>query len=308
MFPFRFAASIPSAPSLAEWLARVRETEALGFDLVAMPDHIGELFTPFEALMAAASVTDRVGLGTLVLNNDFRHPAFVARQAAMLQEFCGGRFELGLGAGHAHTEYAELGLPFDEAKVRVARLSEAVPIVRDLLAGETVDVAGEHYTLTGHRTFPVPAVRPRIMVGGNGRRLLRMAAREADIIGFTGLGKTLEDGQHHAASGFAAAEVDGRVALVREAAGDRFDALELNVLVQVVRITEDRESTAAELATRIPGLTPAEILDTPFILLGTAAEIAAQVRRNRERWGFTYVSTFWQNVPALAEVIPLLRP
>ncbi len=307
MHAFRFGASISSAPTLNEWLARVREAEALGFDTVSVADHVGELFPPFEALMAAAGATERIGLGTLVLNNDFRHPAFVARQAAMVHEFSGGRLELGLGAGHAFTEYAELGLPFDEAKVRVDRLCESVPIIRQLLAGETVDFAGEHYSLTNHRIYPVPAAPPPLLVGGNGRRLLRLAAREADIVGFTGLGQTLSDGQRHAASGFAASEVDGRVALVREAAGDRFARLELNVLVQVVRITPDRESAAAEVATRIPGLTPAEILDSPFILLGTAAEIAAQVRQNRERWGFSYLSTFWQNVPAMAEVIPLLR-
>lgn len=307
MRPFRFGVSLSSAPSLTEWLARVREAEALGFDAISVADHLADSLPPFEALVAAAGVTTRATLGTLVLNNDFRHPALVARQAAMVHALSGGRFELGVGAGHAFLEYAEIGMPFAPAAERVARLSEAVPLIRRLLSGETVNAAGEHYTLAGHRLALATELRPRLLVGGNGSHLLRMAAREADIVGFSGLGKTLADGQRHLATGFSAAAVDGRVALVREAAGTRFAELELNVLVQLVTITTDREALAQDLSGRIAGLTAAEAMDSPFLLFGTAAEIADQVRRNRERWGFSYLSTFWANAPAMAEVIPLLR-
>lgn len=170
-----------------------------------------------------------------------------------------------------------------------------------------VSFQGEYYTVVNHRVYPVPGVRVPLLVGGNGRGILRLAARQADIVGFTGLGQTLPDGQRHATTGFAAEKVDERVALVRAAAGERVDGLELNVLLQVVRISTDREATARDLAQRMPGLTPAEILDSPYLLFGTAAEMADQLRQRRERWGFSYFSTFWTNAKALAEVMPLLR-
>ena len=125
MRSFRFGVSVSNAASAAEWRSIAREAERVGFDVFSVADHIGELYSPFEALMAAAGVTERIHLSTLVLNNDFRHPAFVARQAAMLQEFSDGRFELGIGAGHAQPEYEELGLPFDPSTVRVAHCSRA---------------------------------------------------------------------------------------------------------------------------------------------------------------------------------------
>lgn len=307
MRAFRFGVSVSTASSIGEWQDIARSAERMGFDVLSVADHIGGLYSPFEALMAAAAVTDRIHLSTLVLNNDLRHPALVARQAALLQEFSGGRFELGLGAGHAAREYAEIGLPFDPPAVRVARLGEAVALIGRLLSREAVTLTGEHYSLVNHRVFPVPSVAVPIMVGGNGRQLLRLAATGADIVGFTGLGRTLADGQAHATTGFSAASVDGRVALVREAAGHRFVDLELNVLVQMVRPSSDREATARELARRMPGLAAEEVLDSPFLLFGTPEEIAAQLRRGRERWGFTYFSTFWAGAEPLAEVIPLLR-
>jgi hypothetical protein len=136
---------------------------------------------------------------------------------------------------------------------------------------------------------------------------MRLAAEQAEIAGFTGLGKTLPGGLRHAPSGFAAAMVDERLALVRDAAGARFDQLELHVLVQVVRISRVRQATAEDLAKRMPGMTPAEVLESPYLLFGTAPEIAAQIQQARERWGFSYFSTFRASSNALAEVIPLLR-
>lgn len=306
MGEFRFGVSAFNADSAENWRERARNAEALGFDVFSVPDHIGAIYSPFEALMAAAQATESIHLAPLVLNNDFRHPALVARQAAMLQEFDGGRFELGMGAGHAFPEYAELGIPFDRGPVRADRLGESLRIIRGLFDGETVSFSGTYYQVTGHSLFPAPAKRIPLMAGGNAPRLLRHAAKYADIISISGLGKTLEDGQRHDPSGFFPAAVAQRVALIREAAGDRFANIELNALVQSVIVTGAREETAAKLSPRF-GLPVDAILETPYLLIGTHEEMAAQLRSRRERWGFSYFSTFWQNAEALAPVIALLK-
>jgi probable F420-dependent oxidoreductase len=306
MKPFRFGVTAPGANDGADWREQARRVEGLGFDVLTVADHIAELWSPFSALAAAAEATTRLRVGTLVLNNDFRHPAIVAREAATLDALSGGRFELGLGAGHSRPEYEAIGLPFDPAGVRVARLAESVHVVRRLFRGEAVSFAGEHYTLREHALFPVPAAAPRILVGGNGRRLLELAAREADIVGFTGIGRTLADGQRGETTGFAAERVDERVALVRQAAGDRFSALELHALVQAVVETDDREAGAQRVGQRT-GLTAEEVLGSPFLLVGSPAQMGDDLRYRRERFGISYYSVFWHSLEAMAKVIALLR-
>ena len=208
--PFRFGLQVPRTDSRAALLAVGRRAEELGFDTVVVADHVVEgLLAPLAALAALAGATTRVRLGTLVLNNDWRHPALLAREAATLDLLSEGRLELGVGAGHAAPEYAEVGLPFDPPAARVARLEELVGILRRLFDGETVSVDGASYHLAEHRLFPVR--RPRLLVGGNGDRVLRLAAREADIVGFTGLGRTRADGQTHDVA-WDEASVDAKVA------------------------------------------------------------------------------------------------
>lgn len=306
MREFRFGVSAFDADSAQGWREKARRAEALGFDVFSVPDHIGAIYSPFEALMAAVEATETIRLAPLVLNNDFRHPALVARQAAMVQELSGGRFELGIGAGHAFTEYAELGIPFDRGPVRADRLGESLRIIRELLDGESVTFSGAYYQVTSHSLFPKPFVQIPLMAGGNAPRLLRHAARFADIISISGLGKTLDDGQRHDPSGFLPAAIDQRIALIRETAGERFASIELNALVQAVIVTADRAGTAEKLSPRF-GLPVEAILDTPYLLIGTHEEMAAQLRVHRERWGFSYFSTFWPNAEALAPVNALLK-
>ncbi len=307
MRSFRFSIGLPQTDSRDELRAFARKAEQLGFDLLTTPDHLLDLLPPFAALACAAEATTSIRLATLVLNNDLRHPAMTAREAAALQALSGGRFELGIGAGHARPEYESIGLPFEPPAVRVARLSESVSLIKQLFAGDPVTASGDHYTLTAHHLYPRPAVRPPILIGGNGRSLLRLAAREADIVGFTGLGRTLPDGQRHEPAGFAAERVAERLALVREAASDRFEALELNALVQFVTVTDDRAATAEVIAKGVPPLTPGDILGSPFLLLGTPEQMAHDLRARRERFGISYYSFFAPALDAVARVIPLLR-
>jgi probable F420-dependent oxidoreductase len=302
MHPFRFGVSSASTTDRADWVEKARRVEDLGYDVLSLSDHLLEVLQPFVAMTIAAEATSRLRVGTLVLNNDLRHPVLLAREAATLDLLTGGRLELGLGAGHSEPEYREAGLSFDPAAVRVARLEESVRIVKALLAGEEVHHRGEHYRIDGHRGHPPPVQQPHppILLGGYGRRLLRLAAREADIVGFTGAGRTLADGQRHEVTGFAPAAVEERVALVRATAGERLPGIEFHALVQRVIITDDRDAAAAEVAAHLPGLTPADVIGTPFILVGSVDEIVDELVERRERLGFSYYTVFEHGRDAFA--------
>jgi len=308
MTPFRFGVNVRTAASRAEWADKARKVEALGYAVLLVPDHLAELLAPLPALAAAAAATTRLRVGTAVLNNDFRHPALLAREAATLDVLSDGRLELGLGAGHMQSEYEQAGLAFDPGATRVERLGEAVVILKRLLEGESVTFAGRHYRVTGHSIHPRPVQRPRppVFIGGNAPRLLTLAAREADIVGLTGIAFR-HGGKEPDVSDFRAAVVDERVRLVRETAADRFDRLELTALVQRVVVTDDRRKAAEELATgRWARLTPDEILASPYALVGTADQMVDDLRVRRERWGISYVMTHEPFMDALAPVVARL--
>jgi probable F420-dependent oxidoreductase len=308
MTPFRFGVNVRTAASRAEWADKARKVEALGYAVLLVPDHLAELLAPFPALAAAAAATTRLRVGTAVLNNDFRHPALLAREAATLDVLSDGRLELGLGAGHMQSEYEQAGLAFDPGATRVERLGEAVVILKRLLEGESVTFAGRHYRVTEHSIHPRPVQRPRppVFIGGNAPRLLTLAAREADIVGLTGIAFR-HGGKEPDVSDFRAAVVDERVRLVRETAAERFDRLELTALVQRVVVTDDRRKAAQELATgRWARLTPDEILASPYALVGTVDQMVDDLRARRERWSISYVMTHEPFMDALAPVVARL--
>jgi probable F420-dependent oxidoreductase len=289
MRAFRFGVNMRTSASAAEWADRARKLEDQSYSTLCLPDHLAPMLAPLPALAIAAAATRRLRVGTMVLNNDFRHPTVLAREAATLDLLSDGRLELGLGAGHMKSEYDEAGLTFDRGAVRVARLAEAVVIVKRLFDGEPVTFHGQHYRLTGHSVHPRPVQRPRppIFIGGNGPRLLALAAAEADIVGFTGI-TFARGGAAPDFSGFRAADVDARVGLVRETAGARFDRLELNALLQRVIVTDDRRAAAQELCQRWTALSMEDILGSPFVLLGSVDEIVADLEARRARWGLSY--------------------
>ena len=308
MRPFRFGVNVRTAGSAAEWAEKARRVERLGYSMLLVPDHLTDLLAPFPALATAAAATTRLRVGTAVLNNDFRHPVLTARESATLDVLSDGRFELGMGAGHMRSEYGQAGLSFDPGATRVERLGEAVVIAKRLLEGETVTFAGRHYHVTGHTIHPHPVQRPRppIFIGGNAPRLLEVAAKEADIVGLTGIAFR-RGGTDPDVSDFRAAIVDQRVAFVREAAGARIERLELSALVQRVIVTDDRRKAAKELATgRWATLAPDDVLATPYVLIGTIDEMVDQLRARRERWGISYVMTHEPFMDALAPVVARL--
>lgn len=286
--PFRFGLQTFGASSKQEWCDHARRAEDAGFDTILVADHVADgVLSPIAALTVMADATTRLRVGTLVLNNDFRHPSLLAREAATLDLLSDGRLELGLGAGHSAPEYTEIGCTFDPPSVRVDRLDESVRLIRRLFAGETVTIAGEHYDVRDHRLFPHR--RPALLVGGNGDRVLRLAAREADIVGFTGLGRTRPDSQQHETE-WTDDQIDRKVALVRETAAGRIEQVELNALVQYTEITDERRDVAERLAQHIGG-DPDDMLTAPFMLIGSLDEIVGQVERARDRWGITYFVT-----------------
>jgi probable F420-dependent oxidoreductase len=305
--PFRFGVNVRTAGSAAEWADKARKVERLGYSVLLVPDHLAELLAPFPALAAAAASTTRLRMGTAVLNNDFRHPVLLAREAATLDVLSDGRFELGLGAGHMRSEYEQAGLTFDAGATRVGRLAEAVVIVKELLEGKPVSFTGRHYRVSDHTIHPRPVQRPRppMFIGGNAPRLLQLAAGQADIVGLTGIafrrGGTAPD-----VSDFRAAVVDERVRLVREVAGERLERVELNALVQRVIVTDDRRGAAQELSARWPSLTADEILASPYVLVGTVDQIVDDLRARRDRWGISYIMTHEPFTDALAPVVARL--
>jgi probable F420-dependent oxidoreductase len=286
--PFRFGVSVRRAESRADWREKARRAEALGYSVFLVPDHLADIMPPWVALAVAAEAAPTMRVGTFVLNNDLRHPALVAREAAALDLLTDGRLELGLGAGHMEAEYDQIGLRFDPSAVRVERLGEAIAIVKRLLAGEEVTFTGAHYRLAGHRVSPTPVQRPRppLLLGGNSRRLLDLAGREADIVSFLGFSHR-SGGREFDFGAFGEDGTAARIDIVRNAAGSRFGELMLNAVVQRVVVTDNDRSAAADLAADAK-LSVDEVLDSPYLLVGSVGAIADGLRARHERHGFTY--------------------
>jgi probable F420-dependent oxidoreductase len=287
--PFRFSLQVPRARSRKEWVELARRAEDTGFDMIVTADHLGAP-APLVPLAVAAEATERLRIGTMVLNNDFYRPSLLARDVATLDLLSDGRMELGLGAGHARPEYERAGIPFDPPGRRVERLAESVTLLRRLLDGEAVTEQGEHYDLRAESVAPRPVqARLPLLVGGGGDRVHGIGARLADGVGFTGLGRTLDDGHHHEPAGFAPGRVDEQVAHVRRAAGDRIEAIELQVLVQAVVVTKDPVRAAEDLiGERLGSMSVEDVLATPYLMVGTEWELIDRLIERRERWGFSH--------------------
>jgi len=301
--PFRFGVSVHGSKSRAEWRDIARQAEALGYSTLLLPDHLGDQLSPIPALVAAADATRMLRVGSLVFDNDFRHPVMLAKEAATLDVLSGGRLELGVGAGWLKPEYERAGIPFERASVRIARMEEAIRIVKGLFADGPVDFAGRYYTISGLEGFPKPVQRPHppLHIGGGGQRLLSVAAREADIIGF--LPRARPDGQGQDITDATPQALEQKITWVREAAGARFADLELGILVAQVLTTEDREQAAHLIASTLARgfkVSTDVILQAPYLLLGTVDQMCEDLLARRERYDISYISVFEQSMETLA--------
>jgi probable F420-dependent oxidoreductase len=229
----------------------------------------------------------------------------LARDAATIDVLSGGRFELGLGAGWLRAEYDQTGIPFDAPGTRVERLEEAVTIIKGLLAGERVTFAGRHYTITDLEGRPAPVQRPHppLAIGGGGRRTLSLAAREASIVGL--VLRARRDGGGLELADLSAAATREKLEWVRAGAGERFDSLELNALIQAVAVTDQRSAAVDQLASRFKTSRDV-VLETPYLLVGTVEEICETLRERRERYGISYLTVFERDMEAFAPVVARL--
>jgi probable F420-dependent oxidoreductase len=308
---FGLTTALPRDGAAAREFAQ--RVEAAGIDVLTFADHLAPAVAPFSGATAAAAVTSRLHVGTLVLNNDFRHPVETAREAVGVATVSDGRFELGIGAGHMKSEYDAAGIPFDDGSTRVSRLVESVTVLRALLHGDEVDFDGDHYRVhaAAGEIVAAPVHRVPILIGGNGTRVLQLAGRIADIVGFAGISHN-RDATRVRLSHFDGAGLADRIGVVREAAGERFAQIELNALIQAVVVTTDRQRAAAELAAAF-GADPETLLCSPFVLLGTHEQMAEQLLARRREFGIGYWTVFDElpgresALPDISEVIALLR-
>ncbi|MGH9178342.1 MAG: TIGR03621 family F420-dependent LLM class oxidoreductase, partial [Acidimicrobiales bacterium] len=301
--PFRFGAQFASAADGRTWRERAKAAEDLGYATFWMPDHLDDQWGPLVGLTAAAAATTTIRIGALVFDNDFRHPAVLAKEMATLDLVSEGRLELGIGAGWLASDYVAHGLAFDPPHTRVERLEEAVQVVKGLWSGQPATFDGHHYRLDRASGWPRPvqAPHPPIMVAGGSRKVLGVAAREADIVGFN---TSLAAGAvgPDAARSALAARFHERVAWVKEAAGDRFDELELQCNTAFCLVGVDRWATARAVAPGF-GITPEEALDVPIALVGSVDEICATLERRREEFGFSYWAVPGDAFEAFAPVV-----
>jgi probable F420-dependent oxidoreductase len=274
--------------SAAIFRERAAVLEEIGFGSFSVGDHLPH-YPPLAACVAIAEGTERARVGPLVLNNDFRNPSVLAREAVAVSELSGGRFELGLGAGYARREYVWSGVRYDPGHVRIARLGEAAAILAGLLAGEEVTFRGEHYTVEADSLRDRPHRVP-LLIGGNSPEVHAIAARHADILNLIGLsprrGGTVED-----LSDFSTGALDRQLHALGGLERDVGGELERHVLVQWHHVTNDREE-AAEQAAKTLGVPPSVALDSPYVLIGSPAEIAAQLLDHHARFGITRWTVF----------------
>jgi len=309
---FRFSCNVFAIRSRQSFAAYCRAAQDRGYDVVFAPDHLGSP-APFPALVAAAEATERLRVGTLVLNIGFWNPHLLAREVATVDALTDGRLELGLGAGHMKWEFDAAGIAWPSFSARVDRLAATIDELERLFTS-----GGYPERRQLRELYDLPAAAPvqrsgfngsgpPLIIGGTNDRVLALGARRAQTVAVAGALQVpgQPPGTLQLASSAQAAQ---KVQLIREQAGERLADLELNVLVQVVAVTDDRSATAEKLvAEHLGELTPDELLATPFVLIGTVKQIAERLRENREQFGFSFITVHEPFAEAFAPVIEELR-
>ncbi|HEY6202190.1 MAG TPA: TIGR03621 family F420-dependent LLM class oxidoreductase [Candidatus Limnocylindria bacterium] len=300
--PVRFATQTGGAPSAQEWTDRAKRLEALGYDTLAVVDHmIGGVWAALPALAVVAAVTQRLRVGTLVVDNDFRNPVVFARECATLDVLSSGRFELGIGAGWLDRDYQSTGIPCDRGRVRVARLAEAVTLMKRLFTEDQVTFAGDFYKVEKAECRPKTAQRPHppFLIAGGGPEILALAGREASIVaivpaGFTGAGAPPPER-------FTLETMREQIGVVRRAAGARFGEIELSMYLDCV-LTDDREKTIAEVAEK-GRVAPDVVQNNPYRGIGTLQQIRDHIVRLRDAIGVTYFCLRGPDVESLGPIV-----
>lgn len=283
--PFRFGVQNRTLGPRDAWLETLRRIEAAGFDTYVLMDHFVRGLDPIAGLGAAATATTTLRLGTMVVSNDFRHPAVLAKAMATVDVLSGGRVEIGIGAGWLREEYDQAGIPFDRPGTRIDRMVEAVHLMKRAFTEERMTFEGEHYRTEALDLVPKPVQQPYppFVIGGGSKRILSVAAREANVVNITT--RAMPDGSKDVAD-MTPERLDTKIGWVRDAAGDRFDEIELASTVSDVIVTDDRMGEASRMAKSF-GVTAEDVLASPHALIGTVEQMAEDLHERRERYGFS---------------------
>lgn len=299
---FRFAVQTSRGHSREEWVTKARKIEDLGYSALLIPDHFEDQLAPVPALTAAAMATSTLRLGGLLFDNDYRHPVVFAKEMATLDLLSDGRVEVGIGAGWMRSDYDASGIAYDPPGTRIGRYAEALTILRGIFGGGHLDFRGKHYTITNYNGLPKPVQDPLpIMAGGGGRRVLSLAARTADIVA---VNFNLAPGAVNREVMLTgdATSTEEKMRWIREAAGPRFDDLELNVTVFVSIVTDQRDDVLGRVAQGF-GLPPEDALQSPHLLIGSVDQIVDALQERRERYGFSYIALSGDGYEAMAPVV-----
>lgn len=312
--PFRFGVINQSMTTAAAWRDQARKAEALGFSTFLIRDHLvadhfGPQFAPFSALATAAAAASTIKLGTYMIDNDFRHPAVLAKEAATLDVLSDGRFELGLGAGWLSSEYVKSGISFDPAPVRLARMEESIGILKGLFSGEPATFNGNYFQVVDLQNYPPTTSGGPLplVIGGGKRRILQLAGRHADTVGImtstltTTFSPTANPEERRTAG------VRARLDWVREGAGERFLQIELSTGPDMI-VTDAKASRVDRFIAENDwsGLTPADIDDMPLVQIGSIDAIAGGLRRVRDEFGFSYFVISDAEMDELAPLVACL--
>jgi len=274
--------------------------------VLTMPDHFTDQLAPMPALMSVADATTKLRVGALVWDNDYKHPVVLAKELATMDLLSDGRLELGIGAGWMISDYEQSGIPYERAGLRIDRMIEGIDVMKGCFAQGAFSYAGKHYTITNYDGLPKPiqAPCPPILIGGGGKRVLTYAAQVADIIG---INATMSAGAvgPEAISTMTAEAVDGKVDIIRETAGDRFNHVEMNIRAFLVNITDDAAGAISRLAAGM-GVEESMVAETPFALMGPPSKLIEDLIARRERWGFSYVIVGGEDIEKFAPVVAAL--
>jgi len=304
--PFRFSSPIGDMTTGPMLRDHVRRLEDIGYSTVTIADHFDSQLGPITALMAAADATTTMRVASLVFCNDYRHPVVLSKEAATLDLLSDGRFEFGLGAGWKESDYDQAGMTYDPAPDRVDRMEEALTIIRGMWSPGTVTFTGDHYRIDDLEGTPKPVTPggPPVIIGGGGKRVLQLGARMADIVG---LNPKMAAGKIDATAGPSATPqaTDRKIAWIREAAGDRFDDIELQVRLELAILTDDPDPLFESLSGGF-GLSPDDARRTPHALVGPVEAMCDALIERRERWGLSYIGVPVEAAEALAPVVARL--
>jgi probable F420-dependent oxidoreductase len=306
--PFRFGVQLSVSPDRTHWVEQAKRVETLGYDVATMPDHFGDQLAPVPALQTILDATTTLRASALVFDNDYKHPVVLAKELATMDVLSDGRIEIGLGAGWMISDYEQAGIPYDRPGVRIDRFVEGLAIIKAAMGPGPFSHAGAHYTIKDYNGFPKPVQGPHppVIIGGGGKRVLSIAAREADIVGVNGSMHAGVIGPDAIASmtGEVITEKVAVVAAAAEAAG-RLDHIEMNIRAFFVSVTDDRAGQVTGMAQLI-GVDEQMIENSPFALIGSTAKIAEDLIARRERYGFSYVIVGPDEIDSFAPVVAAL--